>query len=41
MGWDNLTEFLEWVADGVKDGLVTEFIRSGKDPVIAGFIGNT
>ena len=41
MGWDNLTEFLEWVAAGIKDGLVTEFTRTGKDPVIAGFIGNT
>ena len=41
MGWDTLTEFLEGVADGVKDGLVTEFIRTGRDPVIEAFIGNT
>ena len=41
MGWDNLTQFLEWVTDGIKDGLVTEFTRTGRDPVIAAFIGNT
>tara|TARA_R100000306_G_C4352433_1_gene130824 strand:- start:827 stop:1069 length:243 start_codon:yes stop_codon:yes gene_type:complete len=41
MGWDTLTQFLEWVTDGIKDGLVTEFTRTGRDPVIEAFIGNT